>query len=97
VDLLPGVDGVVHTIGALLEDGSYKAALAKGDFPRLARAFANGSGGHGNPLEPAPKGSYEMLNRDSGLSFFLFGLTATMRPPHLFLSCLQLFAYARHS
>lgn len=99
-DLLPGADAVVHTIGALLEDGSYKAALAKGDFPRLVRAFANGSGEQGNPLArggAAPKGSYEMLNRDSGLSFFLFGVTANMRPPHLFLSCLQLFAYARHS
>lgn len=69
-DLLPGADAVVHTIGALLEDGSYKAALAKGDFPRLVRAFANGSGEQGNPLArggAAPKGSYEMLNRDSAL------------------------------
>lgn len=99
-DLLPGVDGVVHTIGTLLEDGTYKAALAKGDFPRLVRAFANGDGGggHENPLQrdgSAPKGTYEMLNRDSGSSFFVvcFEIIADRVPPmwypHLHLVCLE--------
>ncbi|KAL4067960.1 hypothetical protein V8B97DRAFT_1383902 [Scleroderma yunnanense] len=70
-DILPRVDGVVHTIGTLLEDRSYKAALVQGDLTRLASAFANGSGGRGNPLERGeatpPKGSYDLLNRDSAL------------------------------
>lgn len=70
-DLLPNVDGVVHTIGTLLEDGSYKAALAHGDIPKLFGAFTNGSdrgtNSFGRSNGDAGKSTYEVLNRDSAL------------------------------
>ncbi|KAI6005631.1 hypothetical protein EDD15DRAFT_2384340 [Pisolithus albus] len=68
-DLLPNVDGVVHTIGILLEDGSYKAALAHGDIPKLFGAFTNrsdrGTNSFGRSNGDAGKSTYEALNRDS--------------------------------
>ncbi|KAH7913710.1 mitochondrial protein [Hygrophoropsis aurantiaca] len=70
--LLPGVSAVVHTLGTLLEDGKYKAALANGDVPSLLRHFVSGLSGHGgNPLERNSRagstGGYEIMNRDSAL------------------------------
>ncbi|KAF9814919.1 hypothetical protein IEO21_04863 [Rhodonia placenta] len=70
--LLPGVTAVVHTLGTLLEDTRYKAALKEGDLPSLLKLVASnafGTGSASNPLaEPAAKpGSYETLNRDAAL------------------------------
>jgi hypothetical protein len=68
--LLPGVSGVVHTLGTLLEDTRYKEKLREGDFLGLVSNFISGIIGHGggNPLEnPAEsKGTYEVMNRDAG-------------------------------
>lgn len=96
-ELLPAVDGVVHTIGTLLEDGSYKAALAKGDLSTLFAAFRDVNGDR-NPLErkdaAATRGSYEILNRDSGVSltsalclFFSFFLCAIDSTPNMCVNC----------
>jgi len=65
LELLPGVNAVVHTLGTLLEDGRYKTALANGDVLGLLGAWANGAS---NPLErDAGRGSYEVMNRDSAI------------------------------
>ncbi|KAI6109477.1 hypothetical protein F5141DRAFT_1275939 [Pisolithus sp. B1] len=64
-DLLPNVDGVVHTIGTLLEDGSYKAALAHGDIPKLFGAFTNRSDRGTDSF--GQRAHTEVLNRDSAL------------------------------
>lgn len=71
--LLPGVTAVVHTLGTLLEDTRYKAALNKGDITALLSTFASnvtGGGTSSNPLAGgvAKSRSYESLNRDSGTS-----------------------------
>lgn len=73
-DILPGVNGVVHTLGTLLEDGQYKKAMADGDIGALINNFVSGLVDSGNPLEKGgdgTKGGYEALNRDSGTSFFI--------------------------
>ena len=61
---MPTVNGVVHTLGTLLEDGGYKAALKEGDLGSLfARLLSVG----GDPLENNTKiRSYETINRDAG-------------------------------
>ena len=74
---------MVHTLGTLFEDadGAYKRTIRSGDVPGLLRSFwrnivAGGSGG--NPLEKhqqlgeqAKRGTYEVINRDSGKPSFL--------------------------
>ncbi|KAH9951469.1 mitochondrial protein [Amylocystis lapponica] len=71
--LLSGKAAVVHTLGTLLEDTQYKAALKDGNVPALLATFASGLlGGHSrNPLEQndarGKTGSYEILNRDAAL------------------------------
>ena len=75
--LLPGVTGVVHTIGTLLENTQYKAALRDGNIPGLIGSLSSdllGSSTSGNPLEAIrdKKGTYELLNRDSGTSHNTF-------------------------
>jgi len=68
--VLPGVDGVVHTLGTLLEDGQYKKAMAEGNLGALIGSFVGGFADSGNPLEKGGEnrgGSYEVLNRDSAL------------------------------
>ncbi|KAL0946587.1 hypothetical protein HGRIS_012788 [Hohenbuehelia grisea] len=71
--LLPQAQGVVHTLGTLIEDGEYKTALKQGDVPALIGSFVRGAGMNGgkNPLKKGVEangtGSYEALNRDSGL------------------------------
>jgi hypothetical protein len=65
-----GVYGVVHTLGTLLEaeDGgdSYKAAVRAGNLGALVAKLVSAHGG-GNPLERGVgRGSYEVMNRDSG-------------------------------
>lgn len=70
--LLPGATAVVHTLGTLLEDGRYKAALKDGDIPTLARTFLSGLVGGSNPLEDVQKDSgYTQLNHDAGTWGFL--------------------------
>lgn len=66
---LDGAAGVVHTLGILLEDAEYKRAVREGDAPALLRALL-GSGR--NPLAPPPAtATYEAMNRDAGVYFFL--------------------------
>lgn len=64
------MDGVVHTLGTLLEDGQYKKAMAEGKLGALLGAFVSGFVDGGNPLERGGESSYEVLNRDSGMHFF---------------------------
>ena len=68
--LLSGVTGIVHTIGTLLENTRYKAALRDGNVPGLIGSLASDlCAKSGNPLEADQdkKGTYELLNRDSGM------------------------------
>ncbi|KAA1471113.1 mitochondrial protein [Dentipellis sp. KUC8613] len=66
--LLPGVSAVVHTLGTLLEDTSYKDALRTGNVGAAMGSFVNSvMGGSGNPLKRGGEGSYELLNRDAAL------------------------------
>jgi hypothetical protein len=78
---MPTVNGVVHTLGTLLEDGGYKAALKEGDLGSL---FARLLGAGGNPLENNNKSiTYEAINRDAGeeLSFLGFLHCLILTPP----------------
>jgi hypothetical protein len=70
--LFPQVDGVVHTLGILLEDTEYKQAVRDGNIPPLLSSlFRSVTGFTGNPLR---KGSstagnrmtYESMNKISG-------------------------------
>jgi hypothetical protein len=76
--LFSQVDGVVHTLGTLIEDTDYKRAVKEGDLPGLFGAVFQGlRNGGGNPLQKRtapsenPK-SYESMNRDSGESHTRF-------------------------
>ncbi|KAI0810987.1 NAD-P-binding protein [Irpex lacteus] len=68
--LLPETSAVVHTLGTLLEDARYKAALKDGDVFNLVGTFASslfGSEGS-NPLRDEEReGGYALLNRDAAL------------------------------
>lgn len=68
--LFPKVDGVVHTLGTLLENNSYKHAVREGNIPTLIRGvFQTLTGESGNPLQKkATSTGYEAMNRDSGKS-----------------------------
>ena len=67
MDILPEVDGVVHTLGVLLEDGGYKEKVRNGDLLGLLGTVVGSVGS--NPLdERRIKGSYEVMNRDTGES-----------------------------
>ncbi|KAF8892539.1 hypothetical protein BD779DRAFT_1509560 [Infundibulicybe gibba] len=64
--LLSSAEGVVHTLGTLLEGGKYKKAVKEGDLGGLIGSMLGG----GNPLEKgagAGNRSYEALNRDAAL------------------------------
>ncbi|KJA27353.1 hypothetical protein HYPSUDRAFT_929163 [Hypholoma sublateritium FD-334 SS-4] len=70
--LLPEADGVVHTLGTLIENSSYKQAVQQGDLPALFRSLHEAMrGGSGNPLEKKHASeylkSYEVMNRDAAL------------------------------
>ena len=67
---------MVHTLGTLIENSSYKQAIKRGDILGLLGNLCDSvAGGHGNPLErptgEALKGSYDVMNRDTG-AFPLF-------------------------
>ena len=68
--LLPEVDGVVHTLGTLIEDSSYKDAIRQGNIPALASSFFKAATGDtGNPLaknDSTNRKTYNALNRDAG-------------------------------
>lgn len=67
--MLPEVDGVVHTLGTLIEDGGkYKQALREGDVTKMVGSAISSVFGSKNPLEQGGEGSYEDLNRNSGMS-----------------------------
>ncbi|KAI0093692.1 NAD-P-binding protein [Irpex rosettiformis] len=68
--LLPETSAVVHTLGTLLEDARYKAALKEGDVFKLLGTFASTFLGSesSNPLREEDKeGGYATLNRDAAL------------------------------
>lgn len=72
--LLPGVTAVVHTLGTLLEDSNYKAALKDSNIAALLGTFVSRLTSSENPLEDRSKeGGYEQLNRDSGEWARLYG------------------------
>jgi hypothetical protein len=70
--LLRDATAVVHTLGTLLEDTRYKAALRTGELGGLLRAAAGRVGdvfgGGRNPLAGAQPGGYDEMNRDLGAS-----------------------------
>ncbi|KAH8116919.1 NAD-binding protein [Phellopilus nigrolimitatus] len=70
--LLPAHTAVVHTLGTLLEDNGYKAAVRRGDVLGVAGSLLRSMAGTGtgNPLEEKVerRGSYEVLNRDAALT-----------------------------
>ncbi|KAF8921243.1 mitochondrial protein [Mucidula mucida] len=62
---LQSADGVVHTLGTLLDDGAYKQAIKDGNILGLAQSLL---GGNANPLKKTSSASgYDRLNRDSAL------------------------------
>lgn len=64
--LLPGVSGVVHTLGTLLPDTKYKDALRRQDLAGAAASiFQSLTNAGGNPLEEH-RNAYETLNKDAG-------------------------------
>ena len=67
--LLPVATAVVHTLGTLLEDTRYKAALKDGNVSALLGTFvSNLVGGPGNPLEDRrKKDGYEVVNYEAGV------------------------------
>ncbi|KDQ60943.1 hypothetical protein JAAARDRAFT_55673 [Jaapia argillacea MUCL 33604] len=79
--ILPNVTAVVHTLGTLLEDGAYKAAVRTGDVVGLVGSITRsfGVGGGKSPLGSAASsaGSYETMNRDSALRVCDAFLSAT--------------------
>ncbi|KAG6898373.1 hypothetical protein C0992_009048 [Termitomyces sp. T32_za158] len=70
--LFPEVDGVVHTLGTLIENSNYKQAINRGDILGFLGSLRDSVvGNHGNPLERPTgetlRGSYDIMNRDSAL------------------------------
>lgn len=87
-DLLPEVDGVVHTLGTLIEDSRYKNAMKDGDFFALVRSFCHSVGGEGtNPLgrldANVRRNSYDAMNRDSAISVCQTFLSSNPPGDHL--------------
>jgi len=66
-DALANADGVVHTLGTLIEDGGkYKQAIREGNIPQVLGAVCDNVLSGKNPLMKGGEGSYEHINRDSG-------------------------------
>ncbi|KAK7467188.1 hypothetical protein VKT23_004246 [Stygiomarasmius scandens] len=67
-DALANADGVVHTLGTLVEDGGkYKQAIREGNIPQVLGAVCDNVLSGKNPLMKGGEGSYEHINRDSAL------------------------------
>jgi len=73
--LFPKVDGVVHTLGLILESATYKKAVREGDVLALfgsvfQSAFSLGDAGNplkrGEGVSEENRLTYESMNRDSG-------------------------------
>ena len=64
--LVGSATAVVHTLGTLLENSSYKQAVRQSDAASLAGVFAKLLKGD-NPLAKGTEGSYERINKDSGV------------------------------
>lgn len=69
--LIAGQTAVVHTLGILLEDAGYKAAVREGNPLGVLKAVAQGvlgSGSDSNPLKTTQerRRGYDAMNRDSG-------------------------------
>ncbi|KAI0322213.1 mitochondrial protein [Amylostereum chailletii] len=79
--LLPEASAVVHTLGTLLEDVSYKRALSTGNILGAVGGFLRGFASNRNPLESETPGSYEALNRDSALHVAQAFLNSTPNVP----------------
>ncbi|KAG7452450.1 NAD(P)-binding protein [Guyanagaster necrorhizus] len=60
---LQDANGVVHTLGTLLDDGKYKTAVNEGSLSGLVGSLI----GSQNPLEKKTTSGYESLNRDAAL------------------------------
>jgi hypothetical protein len=66
--LVASSSAIVHTLGILLEDAEYKAALRRNDVMGLAKTMVRGLTSRGNPLRSLQdkQRGYEGMNRDSG-------------------------------
>lgn len=73
------MNGVVHTLGTLLENSQYKQALSEGNLGALVGGFVDGLTG-GNPLEKGGLEGFESLNRDSGRMTILSLVTHSLKP-----------------
>ncbi|PBK78225.1 NAD(P)-binding protein [Armillaria solidipes] len=60
---LKDANGVVHTLGTLLDDGKYKNAVKESSLVGLVGSLI----GSQNPLEKKTSSGYESLNRDAAL------------------------------
>ncbi|KAF8197449.1 mitochondrial protein [Pholiota molesta] len=83
--LFPQVDGVVHTLGTLIENSSYKRAVAQGNLPALFGSLVEAlRDGNSNPLQnKAQNGNlknYDVMNRDSALRVCEAFLSAGVSP-----------------
>ncbi|PPQ87990.1 hypothetical protein CVT25_001069 [Psilocybe cyanescens] len=69
--LLPNVDGIVHTLGTLIENSSYKRAVQDGNVAALFGSLVQRYFDGGNPLERKTDSGnltgYDAMNRDSAL------------------------------
>ena len=68
--LVGSATAVVHTLGTLLENSGYKRAMRQSDAAGLAGYFATLLKGD-NPLAKGTEGSYERINKDSGVCVLL--------------------------
>ncbi|KAJ7632680.1 mitochondrial protein [Roridomyces roridus] len=87
---LDGADAVVHSLGILLEDAGYKAAVRAGDALGLFRAVVGGR----NPLDRT-KETYERMNRDAALrvceAFVASTSSKSSQRPFVFISAADVF------
>ncbi|KAG6917979.1 hypothetical protein DXG01_017163 [Tephrocybe rancida] len=66
--LFPEVDGIVHTLGTLLEDSSYKQAIKQGNVLGLLGILHNNIvGDHGNPLENSTSDAFVASSTDASI------------------------------
>jgi hypothetical protein len=76
---LADADGVVHTLGTLIEDGgAYKQALREGNVVKVLGTVCDSMLSGKNPLMKGGEGSYESINRDSGAYLHLLWRLETL-------------------
>ena len=78
--MLSDVDGVVHTLGTLLEGGAYKKAVREGNALSVFASLLQARFGDDNPLKRGVEGTYDSVNRDSGMLSMRF-LSLCTNPP----------------